>query len=145
MQLRPLSSSDYDRGHLRVLEALTKVPDPGAEAWLRQFQLQQQAKPASYYTLAILDTATDTLVAVGTLFIEHKFIRGLGSCGHIEDIAVDASTQGKGLGKKLIRALTALSEALGTYKVILDCSDENKRESPTSARLGRPFTGNALL
>lgn len=87
----------------------------------------QQSKPAAYYTLAILDAATDEIVAVGSLFVEHKFIRGLGACGHIEDIAVDPKTQGKGLGKKLIRALTGLSEALGTYKVILDCSEDNKR------------------
>ncbi|PWN92477.1 glucosamine 6-phosphate N-acetyltransferase [Acaromyces ingoldii] len=126
LHLRPLSSTDYDRGHLRVLEALTKVPDPGRDAWLRQFQLMQQSKPAAYYTLAILDAATDEIVAVGSLFIEYKFIRGLGACGHIEDIAVDPKTQGKGLGKKLIRALTGLSEALGTYKVILDCSEDNK-------------------
>lgn len=110
-----------------MLEALTKVPDPGRDAWLRHFQLMQQSKPAAYYTLAILDAATDEIVAVGSLFIEYKFIRGLGACGHIEDIAVDPKTQGKGLGKKLIRALTGLSEALGTYKVILDCSEDNKR------------------
>ena len=48
--------------------------------------------------------------------------------GHIEDIAVDTSVQGKGLGKKIINALTLLSETLGAYKVILDCSEENKGE-----------------
>ena len=33
--------------------------------------------------------------------------------------------QGKGLGKILIAALTALSESAGAYKTLLDCSDDN--------------------
>jgi len=69
---------------------------------------------------------TDQVVATGTVFIEHKFIRGLGKVGHIEDIAVDKSMQGKSLGKKIIQALTAISEKAGAYKTILDCSEENK-------------------
>lgn len=88
----------------------------------------QSASPPSYFIVAILDTETDALVAVGTVFLEHKFIRNLGICGHIEDIAVDPSTQGKGLGKILINALTELSESLGSYKVILDCSEDVRRK-----------------
>jgi glucosamine-phosphate N-acetyltransferase len=91
----------------------------------------QSASPSSYFVLAIVDTNTDALVAVGTIFLEHKFIRNLGICGHIEDIAVDPSTQGRGLGKILINALTELSESLGSYKVILDCSEDVRRESHT--------------
>jgi glucosamine-phosphate N-acetyltransferase len=88
----------------------------------------KKSKPLSYYTLVILNTDTDKIIAVGSLFIEYKFIRNLGSAGHIEDIAVDASVQGKGLGKKIINALTLLSESLGAYKVILDCSEDNQGE-----------------
>jgi GNAT superfamily N-acetyltransferase len=88
----------------------------------------KKSQPQSYFVLVILDTASDKVVAVGSLFLEYKFIRNLGSAGHIEDIAVDTSVQGKGLGKKMINALTLLSESLGAYKVILDCSAENQGE-----------------
>ena len=34
--------------------------------------------------------------------VEHKFIHGGRSVGHIEDIVVDSSTRGSGLGKLMI-------------------------------------------
>ena len=41
-------------------------------------------------------------MACGTLMVEHKFIHGGRSVGHIEDIVVDSSTRGSGLGKLMI-------------------------------------------
>ena len=75
--------------------------------------------------MVIVSKETDELVATGTVFLEPKFLRNLASAAHIEDIAVDKSMQGKGLGKILIAALTALSESAGAYKTLLDCSDDN--------------------
>ncbi|KAE8225562.1 hypothetical protein CF319_g1718 [Tilletia indica] len=125
LALRPLASDDYKRGHLQVLTILTTTPDVGAEAWTERFQALKRI-PETYYPIVILDRDTDKVVAVGTLVLEYKFIRGLGKAGHIEDIAVDPSVQGKGLGKKIIAALTAISEGLGAYKVFLDCSEHNQ-------------------
>jgi len=68
------------------------------------------------------------VVGTGTVFMEKKFLRGLGTVGHIEDIAVDKSQQGKKLGLRIIQALTGISEGLGAYKTILNCSDHNIRE-----------------
>lgn len=48
--------------------------------------------------------------------------------GHIEDIAVDKAVQGKRLGFRVVTALTEISESLGAYKTILDCSEDNIRE-----------------
>jgi len=64
--------------------------------------------------------------------MEKKFLRGLGTVGHIEDIAVDKNQQGKKLGLRIIQALTGISEGLGAYKTILNCSDHNIRESTRS-------------
>ena len=80
----------------------------------------------TYYILVILDTITDKILATGSLILEHKFIRGAATIGHIEDIAVSKSAQGKRLGLHLVNALTELSEILGCYKCILDCSEDNK-------------------
>lgn len=130
VQLRPLASTDYRRGHLSVLSVLTVVTDPGEEAWLQQFNFQKSAAH-TYYGIVIVDKNTDKIVAVGTVFIERKFLRGLGSVGHIEDIAVDERQQGKKLGLRIIQALTRISENSGCYKTILNCSDKNIRESWT--------------
>ena len=57
-----------------------------------------------------------------------RSIHSLGLVGHIEDIAVDKSQQGKKLGLRIIQALTAISENSGCYKTILNCSDSNIRK-----------------
>ncbi|KZP10245.1 acyl-CoA N-acyltransferase [Athelia psychrophila] len=124
LHIRPLASTDYRRGHLDVLAVLTVVTDPGEAAWVAQFHAQR-ACPRTYYTLVIVDKASDRIVAVGAVFVERKFLRGLGSVGHIEDIAVDKAQQGKKLGLRVINALTYISEASGTYKTILNCSTDN--------------------
>jgi glucosamine-phosphate N-acetyltransferase len=124
LHMRPLASTDYHRGHLNVLSVLTVVTDPGAAAWEAQFH-RQRAAPNTYYSLVIVDKDRDLIVGAGTLFVEHKFLRGLGAVGHIEDIAVAEDQQGKKLGLRIINALTALSENSGCYKTILNCSTKN--------------------
>jgi len=126
-QIRPLASTDYKRGYLDVLSVLSVVNDLGETAWINQFHAMRET-PHTYYSIVILDKASDKIVGVGTVFIERKFLRGLGSVGHIEDIAVDKSQQGKKLGLRIIQALTAISENRGCYKTILNCNDTNIRE-----------------
>lgn len=125
--MRPLASTDHARGHLSILAVLTQAPDPGPSAWTAQFNVMRAVSPApqAYYPLVIVNKSTDAIVAAGTLFIERKFLRGLGSVGHIEDIAVDKAQQGKKLGQRVIEALTGISEQSGCYKTILNCSEEN--------------------
>lgn len=127
VQMRPLASTDYHRGHLDILAVLTHTPDPGAQAWLSQFQSISHAA-YTYYSIVIVSKTTDRIVAVGTVFLERKFLRGLGLVGHIEDIAVDKSQQGKKLGLRVIQALTGISEGRGCYKTILNCNESNIRE-----------------
>lgn len=103
------------------------MSDPGEDAWRAQFNTFRDI-PKTYYSIVIVDKPTDRVVAVGTVFIERKFLRGLGSVGHIEDIAVDKSQQGKKLGLRIIQALTSISENSGCYKTILNCSDANIRK-----------------
>ncbi|GJJ12477.1 hypothetical protein Clacol_006719 [Clathrus columnatus] len=124
LHIRPLASTDYNRGHLSVLSVLTEISDPGEAAWKAQFDALR-AFPETYYVVVILDRATDKIFGVGTLVVERKFTRGLGKVGHIEDIAVDKAQQGKKIGLRIINALTYISETLGCYKTILNCSESN--------------------
>jgi len=150
-EIRPLSSTDYHRGHIQVLTVLSHAPDPGYDAWLGHFNAVKftASTPTSlpgdllhptptrvhtsqgikssqvYFPIVIVSKANDQVVGTGTVFMEKKFLRSLGTVGHIEDIAVDKSQQGKKLGLRIIQALTGISEGLGAYKTILNCSDFN--------------------
>jgi glucosamine-phosphate N-acetyltransferase len=126
MQMRPLASTDHTRGHLSVLTVLTSAPDPSESAYTTQFNTMKST-PNTYYTIVIVNKPTDTIVGVGCVFMERKFLRNLGLVGHIEDIAVDKKVQGAKLGLRIIQALTGISEAQGAYKTILNCSTENIR------------------
>ena len=65
------------------------------------------------------------MIGAGTLILEKKFIRGLGTAAHIEDIVVKPGYRGKNLGLRLISLLKEIGDANGCYKVILDCDSKN--------------------
>ena len=71
----------------------------------------------------------EKLVAIGSIIMERKFTRGGGIIGHIEDIAVSKSMQGRKLGLKIINSLESIGRGQGCYKIILDCSKDNIRTS----------------
>jgi len=127
LHIRPLAIDDHKRGHLDVLKVLSKVSDPGFEAYKAHFKAMRAPNPEAqaYFVLALVDKATDRMVGTGSIFIEKKFLRGLGSVGHIEDMAVIKEMQGKKLGLRLVQTLTSISEKMGCYKTILNCSDDN--------------------
>ena len=162
LSLRPLAASDYARGHLELLTHLTAAPDVGQEAWSIRFEELKRvnAVELTYLPIVIVEDQSDRLVGQATVFIERKFLRNAGLCGHIEDVVVDPRMQGKKLGLKLIEVLTALSEHVGAYKVragprlpffrsepdslqaylqtILDCDPKNEGEHAAAmVRLNR--------
>ncbi|KAI8973229.1 acyl-CoA N-acyltransferase [Mycotypha africana] len=123
-RLYPLRSMDYDRGYLDVLSVLTEVGQHTRESWNSQFQFMKKHND-TYFTITITDEKTNRIAATGTILIEHKFVHFNGCVGHIEDIAVDASHQGKKLGLRVIEALKYIGQVNGCYKVILDCNVNN--------------------
>ncbi|EFP76880.1 uncharacterized protein PGTG_02341 [Puccinia graminis f. sp. tritici CRL 75-36-700-3] len=130
LHIRPLSKTDYERDHLKLLAGLTSAPDTGLTDYQARFELLRDVNKAtpgrpSYCIICIVRKSDDRLVASGTLLLEHKFLRACGSVGHIEDIVVDPDVRGKSLGKQIIKSLTETSEKLGAYKTILDCNKDN--------------------
>ncbi|XP_049266948.1 probable glucosamine 6-phosphate N-acetyltransferase isoform X3 [Rhipicephalus sanguineus] len=101
LRVRPLSSGDYDRGKFRAMKAA----------------------PGTYYVTVIEDADRGAVVASATLFTELKFIRGLATRGHIEDVVVSSEYRGRNLGKLLIQTLVRLGKRLGCYRLTLDCKD----------------------
>ena len=122
--MRPLASTDYRRGHLTVLSHLSTVSDPGEDAWIAQFNCLRSV-PLTYFTVVVVDTRTDRIVATGTIYIERKFLRGLGAVGHFEDVVVDKSQRGGQLGLCLVKALIGISEGMGCFKTTGNCLDHN--------------------
>jgi len=124
LHMRPLAQTDLSRSHLKVLSVLTSTPDLTQAQYVQAFN-RLRSCPDTYFTLVIISRETDQIVGVGSVFLEQKFTRNLGTVGHIEDIAVDKSMQGRKLGLRIINALTGISEKMGCYKTILNCSDAN--------------------
>lgn len=83
----------------------------------------------TYFILVIIHLPTDKIIASGSIVLERKFLRGAGTIGHIEDIAVNKALQGRKLGLRLISALEGVGRGMGCYKIILDCSKDNIGES----------------
>ncbi|TVY16802.1 Glucosamine 6-phosphate N-acetyltransferase 1 [Lachnellula arida] len=93
--------------------------------WVQQYEEMARCH-GTYYVVVLVDGERDVIVGTGTLVVERKFMLNLGKQGHIKDVVITASHQGKGLGKKLIQALDLIGEQLGCYKTILDCEPKNE-------------------
>ncbi|KAH3680785.1 hypothetical protein WICMUC_000136 [Wickerhamomyces mucosus] len=127
--IRRLQPSDYSKGVLKTLESLTTVGSISEPDFHKLVSHWNTVKDISgkyniYNPLVILDES-EVIVATGMIFIEEKIIHGLGLVGHIEDISVLSSQQGKKLGKFLIDELTRIGKEYGCYKIILDCDRKN--------------------
>ncbi|WVQ81526.1 hypothetical protein IAT38_003650 [Cryptococcus sp. DSM 104549] len=124
LHLRPLSSTDGARGHFELLQVLTAAPQQSSGQYASVFN-EMRACPNTYFTIVIVQRDTDKIVACGSVIVERKFVRNAGLVGHIEDIAVSKSMQGRKLGIKIINTLEEVGRARGCYKIILDCSESN--------------------
>jgi glucosamine-phosphate N-acetyltransferase len=58
--------------------------------------------------------------------VNYDSIHDLGSVAHIEEIAIRKEEQGKGLGLRMIQALSSIAKNVGCYKSILGCSPQNE-------------------
>ncbi|OCF31368.1 glucosamine-phosphate N-acetyltransferase [Kwoniella heveanensis CBS 569] len=124
LYLRPLASDDNKRGHFDVLSVLTAAPQLSAQSYKDTFH-ELRACANTYFIVVIVEKATDKIVGSGSIIIERKLLRSAGLVGHIEDIAVSKSMQGRKLGLRIINALEEIGRTRGCYKIILDCSDKN--------------------
>lgn len=121
--LRKIQADDFNRGYLSLLGQLTRV-DAEHITLDRFLSFFQQLSP--YHLVYVIeDTKRRTVVAAATLFIEKKCIHGMGLVGHIEDVVVDESLRGYGLGRSVVDFLVDYARDMGAYKVILDCSQDN--------------------
>ena len=74
--------------------------------------------------LAIVAEIDKVVVGYGALLIEQN-IRG-GKAGHIEDIVIHPDFRRTGIGRAILDFLAGHATALGCYKLVLQCSEENR-------------------
>jgi glucosamine-phosphate N-acetyltransferase len=123
--IRELCEADLTRGFQELLAQLTSTGPVSLPMWQERLQFRQQRKE-TYLTLVAVDGATDQVVGTATLIIEHKFTRGCGNAGHIEDVVVDAGHRQQQLGSQLVRELMDRAQnQYACYKVTLCCSEQN--------------------
>lgn len=123
--IRKLRREDLSEKYFALLSTLTEAPYPGAESTDKLYRFMRNSRQT--YNVFVVVSPENEVVGSGTLFIERKFIRSLGSVGHIEDIVISAQHQGHGLGRMLIEHLTEKARSRNCYKIILACSEENKK------------------
>ncbi|KAL6574996.1 Glucosamine-phosphate N-acetyltransferase-like protein [Orobanche minor] len=125
LQVRKLERSDKQKGFIELLQQLTVCGSISEKAFEERFQ--EIAECGDGHLICVIeDNCSGKIVGTGSVFIEKKFIRNCGKVGHIEDVVVDSSFRGKQLGKKIIGFLSDHARGMGCYKVILDCSVENR-------------------
>ncbi|XP_053330537.1 glucosamine 6-phosphate N-acetyltransferase [Spea bombifrons] len=121
--LRPLCTSDVNRGFFKILSQLTTVGDVTTEQFMKKFD--HMKKSGDYFVVVVEDINLGQVVATATLIVEHKFIHGCSKRGRIEEVVVHDECRGKQLGKLLLSVLTLLSKKLECYKVTLECKPKN--------------------
>lgn len=146
--IRPLRSTDYDKGFLQLLGQLTEVGKITREQFLNRFQSMKNA--GIYYIVVIEDLNCTKVIASATLIAEQKFIHNCALRGRLEDVVVNNNYRGKHLGKLVVNIILQLARYLHCYKLSLDCRDnlipfyENlgfKRENNNANSLNIRFSG----
>ena len=125
LEVRKLEISDKNKGFIELLQQLTVCDSVSDKDFEDRFQ-ELIALGDDHIICVIEDDRSGKIIATGSVFIEKKFIRNCGKAGHIEDVVVDSNARGMQLGKKIVEFLTNHARAMGCYKVILDCSVENR-------------------
>ncbi|KAL0133350.1 hypothetical protein PUN28_000832 [Cardiocondyla obscurior] len=147
--IRPLKSTDYEKGFLVLLSQLTDVGNVTKEQFLNRFYSMKAA--GGYYIVVIEDVNSGKVIACASLVVEQKFIHNCSVRGRLEDVVVNNNYRGKSLGKLVVTIVIQLARYFHCYKLSLDCEDrlvpfyENigfKRETNNANYLNIRFHGD---
>ena len=117
--IRKIKSTDYE-------SFKTMINEFRKTEFTQEEYVETIVKINKYTDIWVIEKKNE-IVATGTILYETKFIHNIGLVGHIEDICVKEKYRKLGLGKKIILHLLQEAENKKCYKIILDCSEENKR------------------
>jgi glucosamine-phosphate N-acetyltransferase len=115
LTIRDLDVADLENGFLETLAFLSEVNLTPQEA---RPLLEDRCRAGVQTFVAVRG---GRVVGTASLVAERKFIHAGGRVGHVEDVAVHRDFQRRGIGTKLVVHAVKRAQALGCYKVILDC------------------------
>ena len=119
--IRELEKEDYYKGYFDLLAQLTKVSDNHTEEeFIEQIEIINQNK---FHKIFVIED-NGVISATLTCLVEPKFIRGMESVCHIEDVVVDSQHRGKGLAGLLLGYAKQFAIQNNCYKIILNCSED---------------------
>src|ERR1051326_6660827 len=118
--IREIEENDIETGRLlEVLENLAPVGGltmPAAKMILKEIR----SNPLHKIFVAVTQEGLGRGLVIGTttLLVEPKFIFGGGRVGHIEDVAIRAGYQRKGIGFKLVNYATEQAVAMRCVRIV---------------------------
>jgi glucosamine-phosphate N-acetyltransferase len=119
VEIRSLVAPDFAKGFAETLSVLSPV-NLDYERLGEVFRKRLKCGVHTYVALA-----EDQVIGTISVIIEPKFIRNGGYVAHVEDVAVRADCQLKGVGRALMEHAEKIAREAGCYKIILDCNESN--------------------
>lgn len=120
--MRPITPQDYDKQYGELLEVLT-----GREQTvLSRARFETFLQGLGSHHQVWVGEEDGRVIATMTCLIEPKLLHGGSSVLHVEDVIVHPDFQKRGLGRRMMEKAKKVAEAHGCYKIILDCTSDNK-------------------
>tara|TARA_B110000285_G_scaffold39126_1_gene42609 strand:- start:137 stop:637 length:501 start_codon:yes stop_codon:yes gene_type:complete len=120
--IRKITSNDYNKGIIELYSQFFTINS--TTIGVLDFQKYIIDQCNDNHVIFVVEQ-NNKIMACATCFIETKIIHNFGKVAHVEDVVVDATMQGLGLGKKIIDTCIEYANDKQCYKIILDCSDKN--------------------
>lgn len=119
---RFIQIDDFDKGYIDLMSQLSVIHPENITK--DQFATFINTLHTGHIIMVIEDKPTCKIIGSITILIENKVIHDMGRVAHIEDVVIDKNYRKKNLGSYMIEQAMVISRQC--YKVILDCSLENK-------------------
>lgn len=120
-EIANLSKNHYYTNYLSLLSQLS-ICDASYITY-NNFSTFVDELNSNHIIKVLKDKITNKIIGSITILIENKLIHNYSKVGHIEDLIIDHSYRGLGLGKKLL--YIAKRECQNCYKIILNCNNDN--------------------
>ena len=121
-KIRKIEVNDYNKSYFDLLSQLSIVNsnDITFEKFINYVNTLHDK-----HMIYVIEKDT-CIISTITIIIEDKIIHNMGRVMHIEDVVVDKDYRGDGLGKMLLDYAISIAERETCYKIILNCSEENR-------------------
>ena len=120
-----VSITEINSQYTQLLSSLTKTERLSNDFFVKK--VEEISTMGEIFVCYFLDNRHKiNIIGSGTIIYEPKIIHGGKYVGHIEDIIVSEQNRNKGIARSILTELKKLAYRKDCYKIILDCSEENR-------------------